>query len=75
MARSYVYHIISGVNECYVCATELTINRRRYTYNSQRFVVGIYDYADNYPKKDADVNGNPILSVRQFDKWLKQHNL
>lgn len=74
----YIFCISENVaplkNECiYVKATEVDIRSRMYAGGFLRFLSSIYDYAENYPR-GGDVNGNKILSLRQFDKWREEHH-
>ena len=60
-------------SKIFVRATPREIEQREIVDGKRRFLAGIYD--DNSPKypRGAQIEGITILSLRQFDKWLKEH--
>ena len=74
MTRSYVFHVYIDSSDCYVRTTESALNRRKYndpTYEA-KFIAGNATFLGHC---NVDTfNGKPILNIRQFDKWLEQHN-
>ena len=65
---------IIGASGCiYVRATRNEIEEREYRGGFARFNSGVYADGKNYPR-GARVEGQKILSIGKFDKWLKEHN-
>lgn len=56
----------------YVRATEKEIEERECLGGFYRFIQECYDYSKNYPR-GTKINGQKILSLREFDKWRKEH--
>ena len=56
----------------YVRASEGEIRQRMYAGGFLRFLSSCYDYSKNYPQ-GTKCNGQKILSLREFDKWRKEH--
>ena len=66
-------NVFPPTESIYVRATESDIRKRMYVGGFLRFLSSIYDLAENYPR-GGDVNGKKIMSLRQFDKWRKEHS-
>lgn len=76
--HSYIFIIRENLpsfkDECiYVRASETAIEARRYTGGFLRFLDSCLDDAKNYPP-GTKIDGQEILSLRQFDEWRKQHH-
>lgn len=76
--KRFIFQIGENVlpikNECvYVRATESQIRQRMYLGGFLRFLSGFYDYSKNHPR-GTNIDGQKILSLREFDKWRKEHH-
>ena len=66
-------NIIGASGYIYVRATRNEIEEREYRGGFTRFLSGLYNYGNKYPR-GAKIDGQEILSIGKFDKWLKEHN-
>lgn len=65
-------NIIGASGYIYVRATRNEIEEREYRGGFTRFNSDIYADGKNYPR-GAKIDGQEILSIGKFDKWLKEH--
>lgn len=75
---TYIYVIRENTNHCYdyklyVRMKEKDFEKREYLGGFLRFIGEPYDYAKNYGP-DAEINGQKILSLSEFDEWRKEHH-
>ena len=56
----------------YVKANEKQMEEREWAGGFLRFISEIYDYANNY-SSESMINGQKVLSLREFDEWRKEH--
>lgn len=66
-------NIIGAHGYIYVRATENEIEVRKFRGGFRRFTAGLFAEGKDYPC-GAKIDGKEILSLRKFDKWLKEHN-
>ena len=65
-------NIIGASDYIYVRATRNEIEEREYLGGFTRFNSDIYAEGKNYPR-GTKIDGKPILSIKKFDEWRKQH--
>ena len=75
--KSYIFIISENVvpftqEHIYVKTTENAIRERMYRGGFLRFLSSCYDDAKKYNKK-TKIEGQDILSLKQFDEWLAKH--
>lgn len=66
-------NIIGARGYIYVRATENEIGTREYVGGFARFNSDLYDDGKKYPR-GSKIDGQPILSIKKFDKWRKNHH-
>lgn len=76
--EKYIFIVVENVipfkdESVYVRATESEMRQRMYAGGFLRFLSDCYDYSKNHPR-GAKIEGQKIMSLREFDDWRKQHN-
>lgn len=56
----------------YVRATENEIEKRQFYHGFQHFNRDCYAYSKEFPY-GAKIDGQQIMSIRKFDKWLEKN--
>lgn len=68
-------NIIGNNKECvYVRATENEIEQREFYNGFRCFNRDCYGYSKEFPY-GAKIDGQQLLSIRKFDKWLEKNIL
>ena len=68
-------NIIGNNKECvYVRATEKEIGKREFYNGFRHFNRDCYAYSKEFPY-GTKIDGQQILSIRKFDKWLEKNIL
>lgn len=67
-------NVIGAKERIFVRATISEIYERQYKGGFRRFNMEMYDFGnkEKYPR-GAKIDGQEILSIGKFDKWLKEH--
>ena len=74
--KSYIFQISENTvpfntEYVYVKASEKAIEERKYLGGFLRFNSACYTEAENCP--DMLLNGNKIMTLKQFDTWINEH--